>query len=105
MNVNKNSGTQISLDKAIEFTHAYQENNPSLPKSYFVGLDKLNELLEQEGCIGLRIYPGLDYDSNQSNLVLVGVDESGEDMTQGIILEHLVLCPPLCPKDSQLVKK
>lgn len=105
MDVNKNTGTVISLEKAIELTHSYQENNLEKPNSYFVGLDKINELLQQNGCIGVRIYPGLDPLTNKSNMVLVGVDQTGEDLTSGIMLDELVTCPHLCPKGSQLVRK
>jgi len=105
MEINKNSGTVISLEKAVELTYSYQEQNSEKPNSYFVGLDKLDELLEQKGCVGLRVYPGLNVKTNQSNVVLVGVDESGEDLTSGIMLDELVTCPHLCPKKSQLVRK
>ncbi|MEK6510017.1 hypothetical protein [Myroides sp. C4067] len=104
MEVTKNSADQISLEKAVELTHSYQENNADLPKSYFIGTNKLNELLSQNGCIGVRIYPGLDKATNKVNLVLVGVDQEAEDLTNGVIVDHLVICPPLCPKDSKLNK-
>lgn len=38
-------------------------------------------------------------------MVLVAVDQDGEDLTSGIMLDELVTCPHLCPKKSQLVKK
>ena len=40
----------------------------------------------------------------KSNLVLVGVDKNGEDITIGVILEHLASCPTHCPKNSVLIK-
>ncbi|STZ49458.1 Uncharacterised protein [Myroides odoratimimus] len=105
MEINKKSGTVISLEKASELTHSYQENNPEKPNSYFVGLDKINELLQQKESIGFRIYPGLDPQSNQNNLVLVAVDQNGEDLTSGIMLDELVTCPPMCPKKpTKLIK-
>lgn len=105
MEINKNSGTIISLLKAIELTHSYQENNPTKPNSYFVGLDKINALLQQNDCLGVRIYPGFDPQNNQHNVVLVAVDQSGEDVTHGIMLDELVTCPPMCPKKpSELIR-
>lgn len=105
MEINKKSGTVISLEKAIELTHSYQESNPEKPNSYFVGLDKINELLQQNENIGLRIYPGLDPQSNQNNMVLVAVDQEGEDLTNGIMLDELITCPPMCPKKpTKLIK-
>lgn len=100
MATDSNSGTVITLREAIDFTHAFQENNPNETKSYFVGINKLNLILEQEGCIGVRIYNGYDESENKNNLVLIGVDENEEDITNGIIVEHLITCPPFCPKSN-----
>lgn len=104
MKINKESGTVISLDRAVELTYSYQEQNPTKPNSYFIGIDRLGELLKQSDCIGLRIYPGFDTKSNQDNMVLVAVDHNQEDLTGGIMLDELVICPPYCPKKSKLVK-
>lgn len=104
MEINKKNGSVIDLSRAIELTHSYQEMNPLKANSYFVGFDRLDELLQQNQCVGMRIYPGLDNTTNQINMVLVGVDKSGEDMTSGLLLDELVTCPPMCPKESQLVK-
>lgn len=104
MTVNKNSGEVISLDEAIEFTHSFQTDNPNRIKSFFAGSNLINRILEQENCIGIRIYNGYDTIRNKTNLVLIGVDEAGEDITNGVILEHLNPCPTDCPKNSPLIK-
>lgn len=104
MEINRDSSEVITLDQAIEYTHAFQENNPGAIKSFFAGSSKINLILEQENCIGVRIYNGYDATSGKNNLVLVGVDIQGEDMTQGVILERLSPCPKYCPKNSVLIK-
>lgn len=104
MEINKNTGDVITLDEAINFTHAYQEQNSEAIKSYFVGSDKVNMILNQENCIGLRIYNGYNTNENKTNLVLVGVDVNGEDLVSGVILENLLTCPKVCPKFSPLIK-
>ena len=43
----------------------------------------------------MRIYYGRD-SAGEDTLVLVGVDQKGNDMTGGTLLEDPFWCPPLC---------
>ncbi|WP_333887588.1 hypothetical protein [Sphingobacterium siyangense] len=104
MNLDNNIGEIITLDEAVKFTNSFQLQNPDQLKSFFVGSAKLNEILQQDDCIGVRIYNGFDADTNQANRVLVGVNIAGEDISDGIIVERLSPCPPDCPKSSPLIK-
>lgn len=65
MTLDHNSGTEISLEEAEVCAHAFQEGNPDAIKSFYVGENKLKRVLQQEGCMGIRIYNG--YDTNQNN--------------------------------------
>ena len=56
---------------------------------------ELDQLLAQPGCSGLRYYYGRNA-GGQETLILVGVDEKGNDMEQGVLLEESFLCPPIC---------
>lgn len=105
MTLDKNSSEVITLEQAVKYTHSFQEKNPDAIKSFFAGSDKLKLILDQEDCIGIRIYNGYNTEENRMNRVLVGVDKSGEDMTNGVILEELTPCPNVCPKSSDLIKK
>lgn len=105
MATDKNTGEIITLEEAIDFTHSFQTRNPDELKSFFVGINKLNLILEQKDCVGLRIYNGYNTETRKNNLVLVGVDEKGEDITNDVILEDLSVCPPDCPKSSPLIKR
>src|SRR5690606_26455997 len=104
MTIDNNTGEVISLDEAIKYTHTFQINNPDAIKSFFAGINKINCILGQDDCMGIRFYNGEDSVTGKSNLVLVGVDKNGEDITQGVILERLTDCPTLCPKISDLIK-
>lgn len=104
MTINKNSSEIITEQQAIDFTHAFQENNPNAIKAFFAGSNKINQILEQDDCIGIRIYNGYNNDTQENNLVLVGVDRTGEDITSGVILEYLIPCPKHCAEDSSLIK-
>jgi hypothetical protein len=61
----------------------------------YFGKDALIATLNQDNCIGLRIYYGTKNDGTPA-LVLVGVNTSGNDMTSGWVLEDGYLCPPIC---------
>lgn len=104
MAIDKNTAEVITLNEAIDFTHSFQTKNPDSIKAFFAGINKLNLILEQEDCIGIRIYNGFDTATNKNNLVLVGVNEDGKDMTNGVILEDLTICPPICAANSPLLK-
>lgn len=104
METDKNTGEVITLKEAIDFTHSFQVKNPDELKSFLLGVNKLNLILEHNDCIGLRIYNGYNTETSKNNLVLVGIDTNGEDITNGVILENLNPCPPDCPKSSPLIK-
>lgn len=104
MSIDKNSAEQISLEEAKNLTHSFQENNSDAIKSFFVGTNKLNLILEQENCVGIRIYNGYDTQKKVKKLVMVGVDIQGEDMTSGVILDKFITCPKICPDSSVLIK-
>lgn len=96
MDINTNSGDIITLDEAKQLTHSFQKRYPNEKKAFFVGKDKLQKILEQDGCIGFRIYNGYNDEESESNRVLVGVDEKGNDMIDGLILDRVIPCPPYC---------
>lgn len=104
MEINKNTGKTITLEEAVSFTHSFQSENINEIKSFFVGSETLKKILTQEGCIGLRIYNGYDASANKSNRVLVGVDEMGEDISDGVIVDYLEPCPIFCPNSSPLIR-
>lgn len=77
---------------------AFQSKNPQDVKSFYVGSNHLKAIIEQEGCIGLRIYNAYDEDNRTTNVVLIGVDEDENDMKEGVIVDRTTPCPPSCPK-------
>lgn len=62
---------------------------------------ELDELLAQPGCSGLRFYHGQDTDGADT-LVLVGVDQEGNDMVSGVLLDGHFPCPPFCGGGNSL---
>lgn len=61
------------------------------------------QLLTQPGCVGMRYYKGKNA-AGEDCLVLVGVDEKGNDMVDGILLDTAFPCPPWCPDGDVLNK-
>jgi hypothetical protein len=102
MAFNGTEGKIVTLSEASEWTENYRDTIPEGGiKGHFFGKDLLDEILKQPGCMGIRIYYGME-DDGTKNLVLVGADANEEDMEDGVILERSVKCPPNCGGSSQL---
>ncbi len=96
-----NEGEIIDLRTAGTWTSNYQEQNEGGVKAHFYGKNKLNQILNQTGCVGIRIYRAID-DVGADVLVLVGVDGEENNMEGGVILENGTPCPPRCGTSSSL---
>ena len=114
----------ISQDKVKQLTSNYEENKKKilkdefqeetiLPTSETFDRAAFDQLLSQEGCVGIRIYYGMDEESNVK-LVAVGVDKNGQDILTSttaskkttndettddavFALSDGLRCPPYCP--------
>lgn len=101
MSFNGNEGSFISIDEASDETRNYRTANPDSVKGFFVGKNKLNDVLNQTGCVGVRIYNSILNDGTRQ-VVIVGVTSNENDMTGGLILNHTILCPPVCGSANQI---
>jgi hypothetical protein len=97
----------IDLEKAAALTTAYQntipQQNGQFTKSvaFVYYKEELFKILDQEECEGVRIYPG--YDENENlQLVIVGIDQNGDDMYQGFIMDKGRTCPQICSQANPL---
>ncbi|MDP2159749.1 MAG: hypothetical protein Q8K02_04660 [Flavobacterium sp.] len=102
MNLDQNSGEVITLSEAQNLVRDFQTVHPQEIKAFYVGSNLLKAIMEQEGCIGLRIYNAYDDQSKTKTVVLVGVDEDENDMKEGVIVDKTFRCPPTCPTVSIL---
>lgn len=102
MNLDQNSGEVITLKEAQDLVKTFQYLYPEANKSFYVGSNLLNAILEQEGCVGIRIYNAFDEVEKTTTVVLVGVDEDENDMKEGVLVDRTVRCPPNCPTISIL---
>lgn len=98
-----NEGTFITLSEGSAFTQAFRnEVGDTENKAYFFGKNKLANILSQEGCVGIRVYFGLDDKTGKYNLVLVGATSNENDMTEGYILDGGIPCPTMCGNKNSL---
>jgi hypothetical protein len=79
-----------------------------IPDSETFNRTAIDQLLALPGCVGIRIYSGLD-DESKLHSILVGVNEKGEDLIipstttslieegDGEVVEDGLRCPPYCP--------
>ena len=103
MSYTKKVGASISLTTAEGWTENYRDANPGAVKAHFIGSDIINDIFDQEGCVGFRAYYGIN-DDDEKELIFVGVDSSGNDMTSGIIADKAWPCPSNCPVSSPLAE-
>ncbi|XOV68620.1 MAG: hypothetical protein ACFHU9_05455 [Fluviicola sp.] len=100
MAFNGTEGGLISLETGADMTERYRSKNPDEIKGHFFGKDVLQEILDQEGCMGIRMYYGLDEDYNKA-LVIVGADASENDMTSKVG-DISLPCPSVCSAPNDL---
>lgn len=106
MALDANTGAVITQQYAEELARNFDAKFPSEITSSFMGKNNVQDILNQEGCIGLRIYNGYDDVEKVIKLVLVGVDSNEADLLAGgKIYDQMVVCPTYCPIDALYVKK
>lgn len=90
----KIEGEIITLAEAVELTTNYRAAVPNGTKSYTVNANLVRQVLDQQGCVDVRIYNGYNTTDNSICLILIGVGANDQDLTGGIILDHMAKCPP-----------
>ena len=91
----------IGLTEARNMIGRHRRANPGCIGASAFTKVALDRVLLQEGCVGVRMYFGLNEDGTPS-LILVGVDVFGNDLDDGELVERGFPCPPFCPTDSAL---
>lgn len=96
MSFNGNEGSLISLTLASKMTEDYRHANPGEILSGFVGLNKLNQIINQSGCKGIRIYYALNKSGDKQFVITAADDNEDDILTSGaeLILDGVVPGPP-----------
>lgn len=93
---------KVTLEAAAALTRGYRDVAPKgSPVAAMFPRNVFERLLAQPGCAGIRIYYGRN-DRREHELLLVGVDGAGDDMTAGELFDFGVPCPPYCGGDNVL---
>jgi hypothetical protein len=101
MPFNPNANNVISLEEASVLTSNFRQEFPDSIKANAYGKRDMQVLLAQQDCVGFRIYNGIDEKGDQQ-LVIVGVDENGNDLYEGVLLDTAQPCPTICSSENPL---
>ena len=92
----------ISLEDASKMTRNFQLQTASDQIiGGFFGKDAVLAIISQECSVGIRYYYGRD-DEGTPHIILIGVNADGNDMTDGLLAERALRCPPSCPESNDL---
>lgn len=91
----------IPLSEAAAWTKNYRDANPGQTQGHYFGKDAISAILNQNGCVGIRIYYAIS-DTGQKQLIIVGVDANENDLFNGLLAERSVNCPPDCSSANPL---
>lgn len=100
MTFSGNEGQVITLAEGAELTARHRAKYPNGTKGVVYGNDLIQQLLDNPGCVGVRMYFAQESDGSQT-VVLVGVDAEGNDLLN-LIVENGIKCPPHCGDSNAL---
>ena len=105
-------GDPLALETAKAWTANYRTKNPDDIRSHFFGFEIIQQILNEAGCVGIRIYYAND-ENGEKKLVLVGVDAEGNDLLPldgemmmmdggegNTIADASWPCPDYCPDED-----
>src|SRR5690606_13045586 len=95
MSFTGNENHDLPLETASEWTKNYRTANPDSTIAHYFGKAAVKAILDQESCVGVRIYYALDA-AGEKQLILVGVNAAGNDLYNGLLAERSVKCPQMC---------
>lgn len=99
-----NENHVVTLEQAVKFIQNFK-SHPTAPtiKGGHFARNIFEKILAQPGCVGIRYYYAA-LDDGSPTMVLVGVDNNGNDIESGVIAEAIFPCPPICGSPNQLNK-
>jgi len=100
MPFNGTEGGAIPLEDAANLTSKYRSKNPNARRAHFFGKDILNQLLEIDGAMGIRMYHGID-EEGKKELVLVAADADENDILE-LVVDLNRPCPSFCGQNNVL---
>jgi hypothetical protein len=96
MAFDENQNHSISLEEASKMTAEYRgliAAGDTISAAF--GKKAIEGIITQDNCKGIRAYFARN-EEGKITLILVGVNDEGNDMHEGLIAEWGGLCPPMC---------
>lgn len=101
MRLDANIGSIITEEEAKTLIQSFDTRFHGEVTSSYIGANNVKNILDQENCIGIRIHNGYNEETQKLSMVLVGVDENGNEILEnGLIYDKLLQCPSYCPIDG-----
>lgn len=91
----------ISLPEAAAMTANFRNSNPMGVKGFAFSKNILQEILNQPGCEGIRIYNAID-DNMMPTVVITGINQDDSDQYTQTLAEYARRCPDDCPPPNPL---
>jgi hypothetical protein len=70
-------GGEIDKELGCKMVKDFQDSQPEEVKSYFIGREIIERILNQPNCVGIKFYNALN-ELGQKTLVYVGLDQNEE---------------------------
>jgi len=102
--IDADTGSFITVSTAEDWVETFRTDHVSSSKGHFFGMNKLQQLLDLDNCMGVIFYHAVD-DQGDRTLVAVAVDNGNQELyhTNGnddLALDGSVPCPMKCPAGS-----
>jgi len=108
--INADTGLPLTVDEAADLTAKYRmEKNITHSPSHFIGVNKIHQILQTPGAIGINIYQGLSEDGEDVLIALAATkfDSDYEDIlstslsingaTTPVNAPSILVAPRPCP--------
>lgn len=90
-----------AMIQRFQTSHPFGAWNATDLKGGFHGRNRIQGILDQPDCVGIRYYFGINSE-NKPAIVLVGEDSTGKVLSDGVVVEEGPLCPPFCGLSNSL---
>ncbi len=92
----------VPIATAAEWTKNYRDaSTPGATIAHFFGKDIVQRILNQDKCVGIRLYYAID-DDGKKQLIMVGANGDENDLCDGIIADRSLMCPTHCSTANPL---
>lgn len=98
-----NEDHHIDLETASQWTARYRAtiNSSDDTIGEFFGKNYIKNLLDQEDCVGMRVYYSLD-ENGKKHLIISGVKANEDDLVNGLLAECALKSPPMTGASNAL---